>query len=77
MRKYISYLVVFACLLCSPAFAFSHGSHASHSHSSGPYYGGGHHTNSHGGSYAGGHGSSHKGGHYTNSRTNNHYGHHK
>lgn len=47
------------------------------SHSSRPYYGGGHHTTSHGGRYSGGTGPSHKGGHYKNPGTHNRYGKHK
>jgi hypothetical protein len=75
-RRLTSLLIAIAAsALLLPTIGNARG-HSS-SHSTGPYYGGGHHTESHGGHYVGGQGSSHKGGHYVNPRTGNHYGHHK
>lgn len=83
IKNLSAYLVIVistvSLLLPSVGEARGHaGGHSSRSsHSTGPYYGGGHHTGSHGGHYVGGQGSSHKGGHYTNPRTGDHYGHHQ
>ncbi len=66
-----------AALLALGTSAEARGSRGYSSHSSRPYYGGGHHTYSHGGSYLGGSGSSHRGGHYRNVYSGNRYGRHK
>ena len=79
MKQFFYSLVFLAFLFVPFSETFAKGLGRSHvsSHSSRPYYGGGHHTTSHGGHYSSGKGSSHKGGHYKNARTGNHYGRHK
>jgi hypothetical protein len=71
MRRRLTSLLtaIAASALLLPAIGNARGrsgNHTSGSHSTGPYYGGGHHTESHGAHYVGGRGSSHKGGHYVN-----------